>query len=172
MRILRPLVAGSTSLLLALALVAPSAAADLAVTTAVTSNAFHIYTHGSTTPTAPQNLTVRPAWKGYVLNWDPPSSLSPQQVTGYVLYRLPAPGTAGNLTVTHLAPRWTAAYDQPPSGDYVYFVTAQLGGAAESLPAPPVSTADAVSNYPHCGVVGVYFTPPYYDTNLECLFPL
>jgi hypothetical protein len=154
--------------LLVLLLAAPSAAADLTVDTK-SGSAFDVYTHGSSTLSAPQNTTITPTWGGYLIDWTAPSSLSGQQVTGYTLYRLPAPGTAGEMAVTYLSSRWTATYDRPGAGTYVYFVTATFGNL-ESVPGRAVSTQD--TNYPHCNVVGIYVSPPYYDTHFDCLFPL
>jgi hypothetical protein len=167
---LRPLLAAPACSLVVLLLVAPSVAADLAVDTQ-SGPQYDIYTHGSSSLAAPRNTTILPVWGGYVVDWQTPSALAGQEVAGYTIYRLPAPGTEGSLVVTHLSPRQTAYYDRPGSGTYVYFVTAVFSGVgAESVPSQPVSTRD--TNYPHCNVVGVYVRPPFYDTHIGCLWPM
>ena len=167
------LVAPLCCLLLLLAL-APPASADLTVDTAQGTAAFDVYARGSSNLAAPQNTTIHQFWHGYVLDWNAPSLLPGQELSGYNLYRVPGPSTGGQVQVTHLQPRWTATYDAPGDGTYIYFVTAVLKGPAspESVPGNPVSSPDAGTNYPHCNVVSVFTSAPYYDTHIGCLFPL
>jgi hypothetical protein len=164
----RPLAILACSLL-TLVVAAPGAAADLTVDTRP-GQTYSIYTHGSSTLAAPQNTSIAPAWGGYVIDWQPPTSLAGQEVTGYTLYRIPGPVTGGDIQVTRLPARWTVTYDRPGDGTYVYLVTAVFANSAESVPGAPLSTRD--TNYPHCNVVGIYPSPPYYDTHYDCLFPL
>lgn len=170
MTTLRPLLAGLASGFVLLLLTVPSVAADLRIDTR-SGTTYGISTHGSATLAAPQNTSIEAMWGGYLIDWSAPSSVS-DQVVGYTIYRLPAPGTDGALQVFRTNSRATLFYDNPPTGDYVYLVTAVFGNAAESVPARPASTLDVASNYPHCSVVSIYTSPPWYDTNIECLFPL
>ncbi|HUR61227.1 MAG TPA: hypothetical protein VM286_02530 [Candidatus Thermoplasmatota archaeon] len=150
---------------------APLAAADLTVTYDQGS-ARNIYASGASSLNAPQNTTIYDVWGGYVIDWNPPAATPGLTVAGYDLYRIPGPGTPGDVEVSHLGARRSAAYDSAGPGTYIYFVTAVFATAGESIPGNPVSTADTGGNYPHCGVVGVFTSPPYYDTHIACLFPL
>lgn len=160
-------------LVLLLAALAAPASADLTVTydPGTTTD---IYARGASSLAAPQNTTIVARWHGYFIDWSAPTAVQGLSVAGYDLYRVPADGTPGDLVVRHLSNRYTAAYDAPGDGTYVYFVTAQFSapGSPESVPGNPVSTTDAQTNYPHCNVVGIYTNPPFYDSHLACLFPL
>jgi hypothetical protein len=156
---------------LALLLPWPSASADLTVTTS-DGQQFTIDTGGATSLDAPQNLSLALHNIAVRLLWDAPVSASPD---GYRVYRVPGPGTNGSTTVFDLDGDRTSFVDRAAAAGstYVYFVTALFGSddsQSESVPSPPAATADQA--YPHCGVVGIYFTPPYYSTQISCLFPV
>ncbi|HEX2066458.1 MAG TPA: hypothetical protein VHI93_06570 [Candidatus Thermoplasmatota archaeon] len=177
-----------------LLLIAPPASASLLVETHEGAT-FSIHTHGSTTLAAPRNATIEGHSGGYLIDWQAPTPPAGHELSGYAVYRVPAPGTDGTVEVTELGPRWSVFFDRPDEGTYVYFVTALFGGASESIPSDPVSTLDVSEdsqasasggstgeagstsaggwrNYPHCNVVGISPSPPYYDVHLSCLFPI
>jgi hypothetical protein len=162
----------SGCILALLLLVVPSVGADLTLSVYRTATSTDIYAAGASTLAAPQNTTIAFKLNGYVVSWQPPVGVSGQQVTGYTVYRVPGPATGGAIQTTSVGPRWTLLYDRPGDGTYIYLVTAMFSNdpMAESVPGQPVSTRDG--NYPHCNVVGVYFSAPYYDSHLDCLFPL
>jgi hypothetical protein len=168
---LRPLLAAPACSLVALLMIAPNVAADLTID-AKQGSAYDIYTHGSSSLSAPQNTTIASLWGGYIVDWQAPSGMAMQQVTGYTVYRVPGPSTGGGIQTFHLPARSTAVYDRPGDGTYIYLVTATFAGASvmESVPGYPLTTRD--TNYPHCHVVGIYYSAPYYDTGIDCLFPL
>lgn len=153
-------------------LLVPASSADLGVTVEDNDEGIDIYVEGASSLQAPQNMTITATGRHFRLAWEPPSALA-TEVAGYTIYRVPADGD-GQAIEVHLGPQHTTVVDYWAAGrDYVYFVTATLstiGGHAETVPSMPVSTADVASLGPHCGVVTIYTSPPYYDVHLSCLF--
>jgi hypothetical protein len=156
--------------LLLLAAPWPTVSADLDVSTTA-GRTFDIVTDGSTSVDAPRNLTLLhyPYRSGDVLylDWDAPAT----PADGYTVYRVPGPGATVPQRTFTVGNGHTSAYDYLPgdAGTVVYFVTAQRSGG-ESVPSVPAATVDQY--YPHCNVVSVYPSPPYYDEHLSCLFPV
>jgi hypothetical protein len=173
MSLRRPLLFVGLLLSLQVAL-APAVLASLAVTVDQ-SQGYDVWASGATSLNAPQNLTITQGDRGPYIQWSPPSSLDGTQLVGYTLYRLPGPDAKGETTTFDLGPGRTGFTDHSAleNNTYVYFITAQYAGTVgESIPSVPVSSMDFASPSPHCGVVSIYASPPYYDTHLSCLFSM
>jgi hypothetical protein len=170
----RFIAAGAGLLMLALFVPIPAAALDVHVDQ---TSGFDVYANGASSLDAPQNVTIAPAatGPGYVVTWSAPQTAGGPGADGYVVYRVPGPNTGGRVKAFEMDENDFSFRDGSASanGTYIYFVTTlHPGKDQESIPSTPVSSADVSVHYPHCSVVSIYTSPPYYDVHLSCLFPL